>query len=512
MVHEFELPDLGKGVTEGEILEWHVAPGDRIAEDDVLAEVETDKAAVDVSATVDGTVAELRADVGDAVEEGDVVAVIDEGDGPDDESAPETSVDGESDGEEAASATSGRVFAPPNVRRLARELGVEITDVAGSGPSGRITEGDVRSVAESGESGEEDDAEETAAESEETELKSAVSRVGEGTGDADADGGEDERVDGATDAGDAPKSAIQRVGEPSLESDAETTGDPAEPGAVNGAEGTADESADESGETELKSAVSRVGEASDGETTTGDEGAQTVVEAPGPTRREPYDGARRTVGERMARSRREVPHATHHEQVAVAELVEARERLRPLAEERDVRLTPLPFVLKSVAAALRDHPVVNSELDDEAEEVVYKQFYDLGVATTSGEGRVAPVVGRVGEKGVLELASEVNGLLARARVGSLDRTQRRGGTFTVTDLGAVGDEHVDPVIDAPQTAILAVGALERRPVVRDGEVVAEPTLPLSLAVDRRVIDGADAAAFLDALTEYLEDPTRLLLE
>ena len=604
---EFELPDLGEGVAEGEILAWHVAPGDRVEEDQVLAEVETDKAAVDVPSPVGGVVRELHYDPGDVVETGAVIVTIapDER-SEDDQRGSSESASGEgrpasgestdsasggvgSNGETTAtdgtSAAGGRVFAPPNVRRLARELGVEITTVEGSGPSGRITEGDVRAATE-------DD--------EENEVKSAVSRV-------DGDDGDGTQVKSAVrrmgGEGDQRESSGQRAGAQRHASSESSSGEPDQREAADGqtavksAVSTADSTAErdqtlatpatrkvarelgvdidavptdqsrdgqpyvdeaavrafaESEDDQRESSEGRAGaqrHASSADEAPASEAAvaETAETAPAITdsesedatapaseRREPYQGIRRTIGQRMAQSRREVPHATHHDRAVVEGLVDARERLEPLAEERDVRLTYTPLLLKCVAAALREHPILNSELDAENEEIVYHDRIHVGVATATDHGLVVPVVEDVDEKGLLAIAREVNDLVARARERDLAREEMQGGTFTVTNFGAIGGEYADPIINVPQAAILGTGALKERPVaveggearaqrgppngergaerLASGDVVAKPTLPLSLAIDHRVIDGADAARFADTLKQYLAEPRRLLLE
>ncbi|MFC7248671.1 2-oxo acid dehydrogenase subunit E2 [Halomicroarcula sp. GCM10025324] len=502
---EFKLPDLGEGVAEGEVLEWHVAPGDRVSEDDLLAEVETDKAAVDVPSPVDGVVRELRADPGDVVAVGEVIVTIDEdGDGEAESTEPAPEPDSgtaSTDGE-----TSGRVFAAPSVRRLARESDVDITDVEGTGPGGRITEADVEAAADASDSGVESAVSRVSDEDE--AVKSAVSRVSD---DADA-----EAADGT-----AVKSAVRRVSADEAaprggERRERTLATPAtrrlarELGVDIDSVPT-DQTRD--GEPYVDQAtVQAYAEARSTEADATDAAAETTPSGAKPERREPYRGVRRTIGEQMARSRREVPHATHHDRVEVSALVEARERLEPLAEERDVDLTYTPFVLKCVAAALEQHPVLNTELDTDAEEVVYKDYYDIGVATATDHGLMVPVVENVDGKGLLALASDVNDLTARARSRDIERSEMQGGTFTVTNFGTLGGEYADPVINVPETAILGVGALKERPVVEDGEVVARPTLPLSLAIDHRVVDGADAARFVNTLKTYLADPTRLLLE
>ncbi|MBX0296097.1 2-oxo acid dehydrogenase subunit E2 [Haloarcula nitratireducens] len=548
---EFELPDLGEGVAEGEVLEWHVAVGDAVTEDQVLAEVETDKAAVDVPSPVEGVVRELHAEVGDVVATGEVLVSIEEdGDAEaesgtaaeSDESAggdgaePDAGESGTTEASESAAATEGRVFAPPSVRRLAREKGVDITTVSGSGPSGRITEADVTAAA----------AESADSESPDDGPTAAVSKVGDGERGTD-DGptavvskvGDDESEDGEG-AADEPavKSAVRRASsdDPMAERRDRTLATPAtrrlarelgvdidavptdetrdgEPyvdeAAVRAvAEGEGGEVTDEDVREVTEQVVSEMRDAAEG---AGAAGVAAESEAAG-DRREPYRGVRRAIGEQMARSRREVPHATHHDKVAVPGLVEARDRLEPLAEERGVHLTYTPFLLKCVAAALDDHPILATQLDAEAEEIVFKDDRNLGVATATDHGLVVPVVDDVDEKGLLQVATELNDLVERARSRDIAREEMRGGTFTVTNFGAIGGEYADPVINVPETAILGVGSLEERPVAVDGEVAAKPTLTLSLAIDHRVVDGADAARFVNTLKEYLADPTRLLLE
>ncbi|WP_135303321.1 dihydrolipoamide acetyltransferase family protein [Haloarcula amylovorans] len=576
---EFKLPDLGEGVAEGEVLEWHVAVGDAVTEDQVLAEVETDKAAVDVPSPKDGVVRELHAEVGDVVATGEVLVSIEEEGDAEGEAATESesaeSADADAAGSEAGEAAAaesadvadstdttepdvttgdGRVFAPPSVRRLAREKGVDITTVSGSGPSGRITEADVTAAAEADESESADDG-----------PTSVVSKVGDDEGEG-SDGPtsvvskvSDEDGDGAADNERAVKSAVRKVSadEPMAERRDRTLATPAtrrlarelsvdidavptdetrdgEPYVDEAAvravaeRAEASEVTDEDVREVTEKVVSEMREAAE-ETGGAGAGAAGVSAESAGDRREPYRGVRRAIGEQMARSRREVPHATHHDKVAVPGLVEARERLEPLAEERGVHLTYTPFLLKCVAAALDDHPILATQLDADAEEIVFKDDRNLGVATATDHGLVVPVVDDVDEKGLLQVATELNDLVDRARSRDIAREEMQGGTFTVTNFGAIGGEYADPVINVPETAILGVGSLAERPVVEDsearsasekasgdaastGEVVAKPTLTLSLAIDHRVVDGADAARFVNTLKQYLADPTRLLLE
>ncbi|QWC19257.1 dihydrolipoamide acetyltransferase family protein [Halorubrum sp. 2020YC2] len=560
-VEEFKLPDVGEGVAEGELVSWLVAPGDRVEEDQPVAEVETDKALVEVPSSYDGVVEELFAEEGEMVPVGDVIISfrVDEDDeaaaGDDagteaepasgsaagNEPEPDAAAD-EHDAESAApdsapaesetepETPSGRTFAPPSARRLARELGVDVAAVDGSGPGGRITEADVRAHAEGDTgptgAGDADDGPEPRPSPTPTDTgsegrKSAVSKRGsDGSADspaASASGGGPEPAGRETtlatpatrkvarergvDLDDVPTDET-RDGEAfvtalavnayadALESGAastaaaETTPDP-EPAPV-------DASAEPAG-----------ADAASAGSTAGDE---TV----------PYRGVRRTIGKQMERSKFTAPHVTHHDTAAVDALVEAREDLKPKAEAAEVKLTYMPFVMKAIVAGLKEHPYLNSELREDDEEIVLKSEYNLGIAVATDAGLMVPVVEDVDEKGLFELADEVNDLAARARERKLKPAEMNGGTFTITNFGAIGGEYATPIINYPETAILGLGAIEERPVVRErdgeSEVVPAPTLPLSLSIDHRVVDGAIAAEFANTVMEHLENPLLLLNE
>jgi len=404
--------------------------------------------------------------------------------------------------------------------------------VAGSGPGGRITAADVQEAAgasgaadadvadaiteiapeaDVGEEGREsgvgtEAAVERAAEGDGTDASprtSAVRRVGsEGADPAD--------VGGTTAAADRERTAAvpatrRLADELGVDIDAVPTdemrdGTPfVDPAAVE-AYAEAQQAAQEA-----DAAAVAAGESTDA--------ATAAARTPGEREsREPYRGVRRSTGERMAESASTAPHATHHDRAVVTSLVEARQAMKPRAEARGVDLTYLPFVLRAVVAGLQEYPVLNTSLDEDSEEVVYKHYYDLGVATATEAGLLVPVVRDVDEASLLEVASEVNELTAKARDRSIDRSEMQGGTFTVTNFGAIGGEYATPIINYPETAILGLGAIEQRPVVVDGDVAARHTLPLSLSIDHRVIDGADAARFTNTVIEYLENPSLLLLE
>ncbi|MDB2245941.1 2-oxo acid dehydrogenase subunit E2 [Halorubrum ezzemoulense] len=549
-VEEFKLPDVGEGVAEGELVSWLVAPGDRVEEDQPVAEVETDKALVEVPSSYDGVVEELFAEEGEMVPVGDVIISfrVDEdgeaaaGDDAEAEPEPEPDSPDESASEpttEAADAEpdtpAGRTFAPPSARRLARELGVDVAAVDGSGPGGRVTEADVRAHAEgdagAADAGGPDDGPEprpapTPTDTGSDGRKSAVSKRGADDGSADAPatpaGGPDPAGRETTLATPATRKAARdrdvdiddvptdqtRDGEAFVTAEAvnayadalESPASTPEPEPVETDAGT-------------EPAVT-AGDAS--ETSAPASGDETV----------PYRGVRRTIGKQMERSKFTAPHVTHHDTAEVDALVEAREELKPKAEAEGVKLTYMPFVMKAIVAGLKEYPYLNSELREDDEEIVLKSEYNLGIAVATDAGLMVPVVENVDEKGLFELADAVNDLASRARERKLKPAEMQGGTFSITNFGAIGGEYATPIINYPETAILGLGAIEERPVVRDhadvaseflddsddSTVVPAPTLPLSLSIDHRVVDGAVAAEFANTVMEHLENPLLLLNE
>ncbi|WP_435119530.1 2-oxo acid dehydrogenase subunit E2 [Halolamina sp. C58] len=499
-VKEFKLPDVGEGVAEGELVSWQVSPGDRVSEGDIVAEVETDKALVEVPSRYDGTVKELFAEEGEMVPVGDVIISfevdeIDEGDAeaeaPDTEGEPGASTDeAKTDTEEAAAAETpeGRVFAPPAARRLARELGVDITDVEGSGPGGRISEEDVRSYHESAEAHDE-----TADETPVTPGEEAAPSPPSGAG-----------ASGTVSASDSPEAMRETtLATPATRALADELG--VDLDAVP-TEKTRD------GEAYVEEEdVRAFAEREEAETAAGGETGASATAEPEREETMPYRGVRRTIGEQMATSKYTAPHVTHHDTAEIDELVETREELKKTAEEKGVRLTYMAFVLKAVVAGLKEYPILNSELDEDEGVIRLKNYYNIGIAVATDAGLMVPVVENVDEKGLLELAEEVQELATKARERSISPQEMQGGTFTITNFGAFGGEYATPIINYPETAILGLGAIEQRPVVEEGEVVAAHTLPLSLAIDHRVIDGAEAAQFTNTVKEYLAEPTKLLL-
>jgi len=539
MVREFRLPDVGEGLTEAEIVTWLVEVGDTVIEDQPVGEVETDKAVVEVPAPVNGTVREILAEEGEMVPVGEVIITFDVEGGPaepadeagaePDDATPGTA---DSDGVESAvsgaetdapsdagrggdsdgemSAKGGRVFAAPTARRLARELGVDIETVAGSGPSGRVTENDVRAAAEDGDAG-----------------------TGIGT-DAGTDQPEPDPATPADDDTGAAEPVVEAA--PTAADRDRTTARPFTRGVardlgvdINAVPTDAEHKGHALVTTEQvrQFAAAREREQGAGTAAAAEEPpAPSAASDEEPVERVPYRGLRRTIGERMSEAKFTAPHVTAHHHPDVTELVRVRAELAAEAEQRGVRLTYIPFVLKATVDALRANPNLNAELDEENGEIIRKRYYHIGVATATEEGLLVPVVENVDQKGILELAAEVNDLAERARDRSLSPDELRGGTFTVSNWGAIAGNHATPILNYPQTGILGLGELKKRPRIVDeeesevlfaddgsvrGEVVPRYTMPLSVSFDHRVADGLDGGRFASDLIKRLEDPYQLLL-
>jgi len=450
-VYEFKLPDLGEGIHEGEILKWHVAVGETIAEDASLVDVETDKAAVTIPSPVAGTITSQSGGVGDVVKVGQVMVIIDNGS---DIGVGQTTAGAVEVGTPTASAPAvaphsetiapvpavvapsgpraGPVPAAPATRRLARELGVDIKMATPSGPAGRVTPEDVRRLAEGG-------------------------VVTPAAAAADTGVAADEDHDNVAFAEFAAKGATAI---PFLE-----------------LEPLADFSRE------------------------------------GPVEVEPLRSIRRKVARKLTTAMALIPHVAHMDEADVTDL----ETFRKREKERrrggpGEKLTLLAFVMKAVAAGLKEAPSFNASLEPFKEEIIYKKYYNIGFAADTGRGLVVPVVPDADRKSIVQLADEIFEKATLARDGQLPAQEMRAGTFTITNIGLLGGTPLLPTINYPEVAILAMGQVQEKPVVRDGEIVIRKILPVTMAFDHRIADGADAARFLRKVVSRLSDPNLLLLE
>ncbi len=498
---EFEFPDTGEGVTEGTFLEWLVEEGEEVDEDQAVAEVETDKAVVDVPAPVSGTVREFRAEPGDTVKVGEVIMVLDDGSGADEvekednESSDETNNEeedsGDTSGEEEASEeaetrekTGGEeepdtdintrsVLALPRVRRLAEDKGVSISKVEGSGREGRVTEEDVMEAAGEGSAKPVEEPKETGETQETEQQETGATSIPE-----------DVKATPAT-------RKLAREKEVDLA---------AVEGSGRGGKITRDDV--------LEAAEGRGGgEKVDAEKHS--EQSSTEKTGDGEIERVEISASNKIVAEKMAESRFTAPHVTHVEKADVTELVELREQKK---DEIDAHLTYLPFIMKAVLVGLKEYPDLNAELDGENDEIIRKKYYDFNIAVDTERGLRIPVIEGIDDRTIVELSREIEQKVEETREGKISREDMQGGTFSITNIGVIGGEEFTPIINPPQVAILGIGKIAETAEVVDGHVQPRWTVKLSLSYDHRVVDGATAARFMNNVKENLEDPGELLME
>ncbi|RJX37722.1 2-oxo acid dehydrogenase subunit E2 [Paenibacillus pinisoli] len=422
---EYRFPELGEGLHEGEIIKVLIKPGATVTDDDIIMEVQNDKAIVEVPCPVNGKVLEVLVKDGQVCHVGELVAVIDaEGDLPEqatpaaaeepkkEEAAAPASAPAAAPAPEAT-ATNAQVLATPSVRKYAREKGVDLTQVSGTGKNGRITRDD-------------------------------VDGFGGAPAAAEAAAPAEEK---AASAGEAKAAAPAAAGTPYR-----------------------------------------------------------------PEERVPFKGIRKAISNAMVKSVYTAPHVTIMDEVDVTELVALRAKYKPYAEKKGSKLTYLPFIVKALVAACRQFPIMNSTLDEQNQEIVYRKYYNIGIATDTDNGLIVPVIEDADRKNIFMVADTIRDLAVRGRDGKLAANELRGSTITISNIGSAGGMFFTPVINFPEVAILGTGRISEKPVVRDGEIVAAPVMALSLSFDHRLIDGATAQNFMNYIKQLLAQPELFIME
>jgi pyruvate dehydrogenase E2 component (dihydrolipoamide acetyltransferase) len=450
---EFKLPELGENISQGDLVRLMISPGTKVAEGQPVMELETDKAVVEVPSSVSGVVKEVKVKEGEKIKVGQVIFTLEGAASATPEpsrsrNAPVEHVSGQHGARlafQAAIRAEGKteeqalppdqpqpapaqfsmpvqlgkvagtehrqpIPAAPHVRRLAREVGVDIYEVKGTGPGGRISEDDVKAYAKA--------------------LLSA-----------------------AAVASQAPPRA-GHFAAPQLPDFAKW----------------------------------------------------------GKIERVSMRGVRRKTAEHLAESWITIPHVTQHDRADITELEQLRARFAPKAEEAGGKMTVTAIALKVCAAALKVFPQFNASIDIEKEEIVYKQYIHIGVATDTDRGLLVPVIRDVDKKNIVELAVELSQLSKKAREKKLTPGEMEGGTFTITNLGGIGGVGFTPIVNHPEVAILGLSRSRIEPEWINGKFEPRLILPLSLSYDHRLIDGADAARFLRWIAEAFEQPFLLSVQ
>jgi pyruvate dehydrogenase E2 component (dihydrolipoamide acetyltransferase) len=233
---------------------------------------------------------------------------------------------------------------------------------------------------------------------------------------------------------------------------------------------------------------------------------------PGDEERIPLRGIRKRIAESMARSKHTAAHFTYVEEIDMTELVVVRERAKPRAAERGVKLNYLPFIVKACVSGLKKWPQLNASLDEATQEIVRKKYYHIGIAAQSPHGLAVTVVRDADRRSIFDLSREIERLSEAVRTSTATRDELTGGTFTISSLGKLGGIHATPILNFPEVAIVGVHKIEERPAVRGGQIVIRQLMNLSISVDHRLADGWDAAMFIQDVKSLLEDPTTMFME
>ncbi len=449
---EFKLPELGENISEGDLVRLMISPGTKVSEGQPVMELETDKAVVEVPSSISGVVKEVRVKQGDKIKVGQVIFTLEGAAAPQPERpkhvpvehmsgqtgarlAFQAAIQAEGKTEEQAlppdppqsqslsaafsmpaqlgkvAGTENRepVPAAPHVRRLARELGIDIHDVKGTGPGGRISENDVKAHSKS--------------------LLASVAAAAQ-----------------------APRGA--QFAQPELPDFTKW----------------------------------------------------------GKVERVSIRGVRRKTAEHLWQAWTTVPHVTQNDKADITELEHLRARFAPKAEEAGGKMTVTAIALKVCSSALKIFPQFNASIDLSKDEIVYKQFINIGVAVDTDRGLLVPVIRDVDKKNIVELATELTQASKKAREKKLTLAEMEGGTFTITNLGGIGGTGFSPIVNYPEVAILGLSRSSMEPVWLNGKFEPRLVLPLSLSYDHRLIDGADAARFLRWIAEAFEQPFLLSVQ
>lgn len=429
MRYIFNFPDIGEGLDEGTILEWYVKKGQTVKVGDALVKMETDKVVADIPSPREGVIVAVYGKVGETIHVGNALAEIEiegvHGDAAQElvkETAVTEAVKEEGAGVVGTLEIAGnnafmpasdegtmekdqsqitnhnvKALATPVSRAIAKELGVDINQVSGTGPGGRVMKDDI------------------------VKFKQQLSY-----------------------------SAPLASAKPSDDSD--------------------------------------------------------LIEV------EKLTQIRKTIAKNMIQSKHNAAHMTVFDDADVAELIRLRNKFKEKYVSEGIKLSYLPFILKATAIALKKHKMLNSEMDMENGTMIYKKYYNIGIAVDTEDGLLVPVIKNVDKKSIKELAKEIAEISEKARTRSIKLEDMKDGTFTVTSFGSIGGKYAVPVINYPQAGILGIGRIYETPVVKNGQVAVGSVLPLSLSVDHRIVDGGEVSRFLNDIIVYLSEPVMMVME
>lgn len=420
MKYLFKFPDIGEGLEEGTVLEWYVTAGQTVKSGDLIVKMETDKVAADIPSPKAGTILKLFGGVGDVIHVGHPLVEM-EVVGKAEKALEETSkavVDEDAAGvvgtmeladahallpasdenatETDSSKPAGKAFATPHVRAIAKELEVDIHQINGTGPGGRVSKEDVEAYVAS------------------NQIKDSL--------------------------------------------------------------------------------------------------AVPLINTYEDVTYEPISQIRKTIAKNMIQSKHNAAHVTVFDEVEVSEMIQIREKYKQKFAEKGTRLTYLPFIVKATVHALKQHRILNSQMDMENNRMIFKNRYNIGIAMDTPEGLVVPVIRDADRLSLFEIAQKITEFTLKAKERKLTLEDMKEGTFTITNFGTISGIFGTPVINYPQAGILGIGRIVKQPVVKDDQLAVGNVLGLSLTVDHRIVDGGDTARFMKQIIDHLADPVSLLME
>jgi len=429
MRYIFKFPDIGEGLDEGTIVEWYVKKGESVEVGQSLVKMETDKVVTDIPSPREGTISAMYGKEGETINVGDALVEI-EIEGVEGKQAIEESKkieqeqeaveeegagvvgtlevagnnaylpasdEGMDDQSEGKPSNKRKALATPVARALAKELDIDINQVNGTGPGGRVMKDDIQKFKQQN----------------------------------------------------AYKAPQQ---------------------------------------------------------TTSAEQTCNLIET------EKLTQIRKTIAKNMVESKHNAAHMTVFDDAEVSELIRVRNKFKEQFADEDIKLNYLPFILKATALALKKHKSLNAQMDMDKGVMIYKKYYNIGIAVDTPDGLIVPVIKDVDKKSIKQLSLETAEIAKKARERTISFEDMKDGTFTITSYGSIGGKYAVPVINYPQAGILGIGRMSQQPIVKNGEIAVGNTLPLSLSVDHRIVDGGDVTRFLNDIISYLNEPVRLIMD
>ena len=542
MAFQFKMPDIGEGIAEGEIVKIDIKVGDTIQEDDILFEVQNDKSVEEIPSPVSGKVLEVKVQEGTVARVGDIIVVIDDGSGPA-EAAPTASPAASAP---AAPAAGVFQFKLPDIGEGIAEGEIVKIDVK---VGDTIAEDDILFEVQNDKSVEEIPSPVSGTITAVLVSEGTVARVGDVIVEIAAEGVAPVAAPSAPAAPAASPAAPAASSAPAA-APAQPTGVPAasNPGKLVLAMPSVRQYAREKGvditavvPTGKGGRVTREDidnfggapvaapavEAAPAAQAAAPASAPAAPAAPAakPEPAKPFVGSaereervkltpmRKAISKAMVNSKHTAPHVTLHDQVEVSKLWDHRKKFKDVAAAQGTKLTFLPYVVKALAVAMKKYPVLNASIDDTTQEIVYKNYINIGIATDTDLGLFVPNIKDANTKSMFGIADEINALAAKAHEGKLTAADMGHGTITISNIGSVGGGWFTPVINYPEVAILGVGTIVREPVINENdEIVIGRNMKLSLSFDHRIVDGATAQKAMNELKRLLADPELLLME